>query len=482
MAEPFVFDVASLALAAPECFLVALGVLLVCAEFLFPGQRLLLPALTMTGILTTLGLVLAGSAGIGFGGMFQVDGLARFFKVVCLVGTVFTVLLSQRNRQVEGMRHGEYYSLLIFAVTGMLVMASAADLIVVYLGLELMSLSIYCLVGLLKHDLRANEAAMKYFIMGAFASAVLLYGISLVYGLAGTTNLAAVSAQIAGRDAASEPLLLAGIGLLLVGLCFKVGAAPFHQWTPDVYEGAPTAITAFMSVAPKAASFAVLARVMLAGFLPIHEVWAVLVAGIALLTMTVGNVIALSQTSIKRMLAYSSIAHVGYALLGVLAGTEEGLSATMNYLFIYAFMNMGAFAVVILLAEKGQRRESLDDYRGLAASNPMLAALMLLFMFSLTGIPPTAGFIGKFSLLMAAVHAGYTGVVVAAVMLSAVSAYFYLRVVRYMYMDAPAGGKDVGLSAGVAVALGLAMVGVIGLGVAPSALVSLASQAGIGFP
>ncbi len=368
-----------------------------------------------------------------------------------------------------------------FSVVGMMIMASAADLIVIYLGLELMALSVYCLVGLLKDDFRSNEAAVKYFLMGGFSSAILLFGISLLYGMTGTTDLAGIAKYCSEAGIMKNPALLTGFALVLSGFCFKVGAAPFHFWTPDIYQGAPTSMTAFMSVAPKAAGFAVFGRFLMTGFPELHEQWGTIIAVIALLSMGVGNIVALSQTNIKRMLAYSSIAHAGYALLGLLAGTSEGYSATMTYLFIYGFMNMGAFAIVILLCSAGNRRESLEDYKGLAKSNPMAALLMLIFMFSLTGIPPTAGFIGKFYLLKAALAAGYTYTVISAVIFSAISAYFYLRLVRYMYMDDPQEEFVAQYSPGLTAALALSTIGVIGMGILPGSFLNLAARSLIGF-
>ena len=464
---------------APELLLICLGLLLIVVDLFLREKHLILPWLTALGTLTVL-FLLGTSSGhfteVLFGGMYILDAYSLFFKVVCLIGVLFTVMLSVRYLHINKIHAGEYYSLLIFAAVGMMVMVSAADMIVLYLGLELMALSVYCLVGLLKNDSRSNEAALKYFLMGAFASGILLYGISLIYGMTGTTNLQLIAQRLTELNIADNTLLLMALGLVLIAFCFKVAAAPFHMWAPDAYEGAPTPITAFMSVGPKAASFAVLGRILLTSFPELHVHWGPIIAGIALLTMATGNILAISQTSIKRMLAYSSIAHVGYALLGILAGNNEGVSAIMNYMLIYAFMNMGAFAIIIMLSNKERRGEQLKDYRGLAQTNPVAAALMLVFMFSLTGIPPTAGFIGKFYLLMAAMNAGYTGTVIAAVILSAVSAYYYLRVVCYMYMYDPEEGPVVTMSPGLTTALMIAVIGVIGLGVAPGWLLEMAGH------
>lgn len=464
----------------PEMLLVCIGLVVIGLDLFAEKQRQLLPWLTVLGCVIVMGMVAGERNASSFGGMFINDSYAVFFKIICLIGVVMTALMSEHFRRIQGIVHGEYYSLMIFAAVGMLIMASSGDLMVLYLGLELMALSTYCLVGIHKGDTRANEAAMKYFLMGGFASAILLFGMSLVYGLTGTTNIAGISELISAGGRLHNPAMLAALGLMIVGFCFKVAVAPFHFWTPDVYEGAPTAITAFMSVGPKAAGFAVFGRVLVSGFPQFHDQWGTLLAVLALLTMAIGNITALSQRSIKRMLAYSAIAHAGYALLGVLAGTAEGLSATMSYLLIYGFMNMGAFAVLILLSSPGAHHESLDDYKGLAKTSPLAAVLMLIFMFSLTGIPPTAGFVGKFYLLKAALTAGYTLTVIGAVIFSAVSAYFYLRVVRYMYMDDPQVDLDISYSPGISAVLGLALLGVVGLGLFPSSVIGRAASALLG--
>ena len=464
----------------PEMFLVCIGLFLIGLDVFAPKRRELLPWLTVVGALAAMVMV-AGEKGVtGFGGMIQADSYAAFFKVICLLGVILAALMSEHFRKTEGLKQGEYYALMVFSAVGMLLMVSAGDLMVLYLGLELMALSVYCLVGLPRNDGRSAEAAMKYLLMGGFASAILLYGMSIVYGLTGTTDIAAIAKMAAQGDMLKNAALLGGLGFMIAAFCFKVAIAPFHFWTPDVYEGAPTAITAFMSVGPKAAGFAVFGRVLYTGFPMFQADWGTLLAGLALLTMAIGNITALSQTSIKRMLAYSAVAHAGYSLLGVLSGTAEGLSATMSYLLIYGFMNMGAFAILVLLAGPGNRRESLEDYKGLAKTNPLAALLMLVFMFSLTGIPPTAGFIGKFYLLKAALAAGYTKTVIGLVIFSSISAYFYLRVVRYMYMSDPKEDIALEYTPGISWVLGIALLGVVGMGLLPSSLIGQAATALLG--
>ena len=464
----------------PEMMLVCLALLLIVLDIFLPRQRQLLPWITLLGTVTVLGMVMGESNTSTFGGMFVIDGYAVFFKVVCLLAVIMTALMSEYHNEKHSMLHGEYYSLMVLSAVGMLIMASAGDLMVLYLGLELMALSVYCLVGMQKNEARSSEAAMKYFLMGGFASAILLYGMSLTYGLTGTTNIRDIASITVSSQLSSNPALIAALGLMIVAFCFKVAIAPFHFWTPDVYEGAPTAITAFMSVGPKAAGFAVFGRVLASGFPLFQDNWSTLLSVLAILTMAVGNITALAQTSIKRMLAYSAIAHAGYALLGIMSGTAEGLSATMNYLLFYGFMNMGAFAILILCSSPGVHHESLNDYRGLAKTNPMAAAMMLIFMFSLTGIPPTAGFIGKFYLLKAALAAGFTYTVLLAVIFSAISAFFYLRVVRYMYMSDPEETQVLSYSPGISTVLGMALLGVIGFGLFPGSVIGRAAGALLG--
>jgi|Deesub1362A_J573_1020465.scaffolds.fasta_scaffold00004_69 NADH-quinone oxidoreductase subunit N len=425
--------------------------------------------------------IMFDASGVTFGGMFVSDGYSMFFKFIFLLSLILSILISVKYIKVERVNFGEYYSLMLFATLGMMIMASAGDLIVLYLGLELMALSTYVLAGFIRYDKKSNEAALKYFLLGAFASAMLLFGISLTYGLTGTTNIKAVADYIAKNGLSANPALMFSVILFTVAFGFKIAAAPFHMWAPDVYEGAPTSVTAFMSVGPKAAGFAAIGRVFLIAFALLKVDWVQILIPIAVITMATGNILAISQTNIKRMLAYSSIAHAGYALLGIIAGNSEGLASTMNYLLIYAFMNIGAFAVVILLRSEGFKGDNISDYEGLSKTHPLSAALMLVFMFSLTGIPPTAGFMGKFYLFLAAVNAGYTWLVVVAVIFSAISAYFYLRIVMYMYMKEPATEVKLATSPGINLALTLTVVAVLVIGVLPGKIIDLAKVAISGF-
>lgn len=408
-----------------------------------------------------------------FAGMFVLDGYSNFFKLIFYLNVILTICISLKYMAIEKASFGEYYALLMFATTGMMIMASAADLIVLYLGLELMAFSTYILTGLLRKQPRSNEAAIKYFFLGAFSSAFLLYGISLTYGLTGTTNLREIAEALVALNITGNPIVYLGMIFIIVAFGFKIALVPFHMWAPDVYEGAPTSITAFMSVGPKAAGFAVLGRVLFDAFAGMHVQWASILIPMAVLTMAVGSIVALAQTNIKRMLAYSSIAHAGYMLLGIIAGTHGGLISTVNYLMIYLFMNMGAFAIVIMLRREGFQGENLEDYMGLSKSHPLASVLMLIFMFSLAGIPPTAGFIGKFYVFMEVINAGYTPLAIIAVAFSAISAFFYLRIVMYMYMRDPKEEVTLTNSPSMSIALAITAMMVLIFGVFPSFLLNL---------
>jgi NADH-quinone oxidoreductase subunit N len=463
----------------PELLMTALALIVLLLDLLIKKKEVV--ALISIAGVALVGLALFGPKGDTFGNMFISDGYSTFFKFIFIVNVILTILISIKYIAVERVNYGEYYALILFSTIGMMIMASAGDLIVLYLGLELMALSTYVLAGFIRHDMKSNEAALKYFLLGAFSSAFLLYGISIIYGLTGSTDLWWIAGFINERGLSGNLSLLLSIVFLIVAFGFKIAAVPFHMWAPDVYEGAPTSITAFMSVGPKAAGFAVLGRVLMVAFVSEKVEWAAILVPISILTMAVGNIVALSQTNIKRMLAYSSIAHAGYALLGIISANNEGLASMMNYLMIYAFMNIGAFAVIIMLRSEGFKGDSIYDYQGLSKTHPLAALLMLIFMFSLTGIPPTAGFIGKLYIFMSAINAGYTWLVIIAVIFSAISAYFYLRIIMYMYMRDPKETVTLSTSFSGGVALGITTFVVLFIGILPSFLINLAKAAIKGF-
>ena len=416
---------------------------------------------------------LAGEPRLVYSGMFVVDDFSVFFKAVFYLATGLCVLMSPRYLEEEDISRGEYYVLLLFALSGMMIMASGLDLLSIYVGMELQALCIYVLTGFIRQERRSNEAALKYVILGSVSSGIFLYGMSLVYGITGTTQLTDMAAAL-GSGGAHDPALVLATVFLVTGLIFKVGAVPLHMWVPDVYEGAPTTITAFMSVGPKAAAFAILLRIFLDAMAPAADIWVVVIAVIAVLTMALGSFVALVQTNIKRMLAYSSIAHAGFVLLGLVAGGPDGVASVMLYLLIYVFMNLGIFAIIIMMRSGNVSGEAIEDYAGFAKSHRGLALLMLIFLFSLASIPPTAGFFAKFYILVALVEQGYVGLAVIAVLLSAVAAFFYIRIVMLMYMKEEARPFDLALTPSLRLAIAITAAGTVGIGLLPSWFLDLA--------
>jgi NADH-quinone oxidoreductase subunit N len=402
-----------------------------------------------------------------YSGMFIADGFAIFFKMLFYLATILVVLFSINYLKIEGVFQAEYFVFLLFALSGMMIMASGIDLLSIYIGLELMALSSYVLSGFFRHDLRSNEAAMKYVILGALSSGILLYGISLIYGLTGTTQLPELAATLHEIETFDSALVLAVL-MLVGGFAFKVAAVPFHMWVPDVYEGAPTPITAFLSVGPKAAGFAVILRIFLDGLAGTTEIWLAVVAIIAVASLILGSVVALVQTNIKRMLAYSSIAHAGFALLGLVAGGANGIASVMYYLLIYTLMSLGAFAVIIIMRQGDVSGEQIEDYAGLAKAHPVLALLMLIFLFALAGIPPTAGFFAKFYIFIALIEQGYIALAVIAVLFSVVAAFFYIRIIMLMYMREPDHEFNLVLTPPLRVVLAITGAGIVLIGVMPA--------------
>jgi NADH-quinone oxidoreductase subunit N len=378
---------------------------------------------------------LAGSTGPA-DALIAVDGIRTFAAFVILAGTLLVVLYAGPYLDREGLARGDFYGLTLLAAVGMMLLVAARDLILMFVAVELMSIAVYVLAGYARRNPRSSEAAIKYFLVGAFASAFLLYGIALLYGVAGTTRLPVAGPTLAAAVASGDLVLIAGIGLLVIGFGFKVGAVPFHMWTPDAYEGAPTPVTAFMATGVKAAAFVALIRVLTVDLLAAQGIWRDAIWWLAMLTMIVPNLIALSQDSVKRMLAYSSIAHAGYLLVGIAAASALGQSASLFYLAAYTVMTIGSFAIVFHVAGKGDRRVLVDDYSGLGWRRPGLGVALVIFLLSLAGFPPTAGFVGKLYLLQAAVDAGESTLAVTLVLTSLVAYYYYLRVVWKMYFDA----------------------------------------------
>jgi len=515
-----VFNPSDLTAVAPEITLLAVALVVLFAELLVTRRALVLQAIAVLGLLVVMAVaLLTTSEPTGaFNGMVARDGIATFLKVLVAGVALLAALMSREywreaypslappsesnpplpppaiaggvgraSPSIAGgasnVRHGEYYALLLLAAFGMMVLASATDLLTIFLGIETMSLSLYVLAGIRTERARSSEAALKYLLLGAFFTGFLLYGMALIYGATGgKTNLADIAMAITRMGDAIPPHLYIGIGLVMVGLLFKVAAAPFHFWSPDVYQGAPTPVTAFMSAGPKAAAFVAFYRLFGWALPDLSAVWTPVLWAVAALTMTVGNIIALAQQDIKRMLAYSSIAHAGYLLLAILAAANENTreaagAGLLFYLAAYYLMNIGAFTVAMLVSRaKPDGDYQLGDYQGLATSNPLLAAAMTLFMVSLSGIPPTAGFFAKLYVFSAAVKAGLVPLVVIAVLNSAVSVYYYLRIVVYMYMKPQPAPLKLRVAPAMAAVLLICALGIAKFGILPGDLMRWATE------
>lgn len=480
--DTIAFPAINFAAIMPETILSVFAMALLLINVFVPSeQKGYLGYLSLIGVAVALYLSFAGWGNPqgGFSGSVMLDNFSHFFNVIFLVSSALTILIADQYMQREECNQGELYPLILFATVGMMLMASGTDLMTIFLGLEVLSISLYVLAGFARKNIKSNEAGLKYFLLGAFSTGFLLYGMALTYGATGTTKVAKISAFIAQNGILIQnPMLVVGMLLMAVGFSFKIAAAPFHVWTPDVYEGAPTPITAFMSAGPKAAGFAAFLRVFLIALPALKADWSDLLWVLAVLTMTIGNITAIYQQNIKRMLAYSSIAHAGYCLVGFAAGNDVGIAGILFYMLSYAFMNIGAFAVIVLIGKKGEANNNVSDYAGLATKQPALALVMAIFLFSLAGIPPTAGFIGKFYLFSGAIKAGYMWLAVIGVLNSAASVYYYLRVMVFMYMKDPV--EDFSwakATPAIFVCIAISVVGVLVPGIVPSVLLKLAQQA-----
>ena len=494
----------SFSLLAPELIICVVAVLVMLVDaFARPSQRWVTGGISLLGLATAalsvvwLWLAWTGS-GQAFNGMIVLDELRLGFTLVFLLVSALTILISMVWVENERLPAGEFHSLLMFATAGMMFMASAGDLVIVFLGLEILSIATYVMAGFRRTDVRSNESSLKYFILGSLASAFLLYGIALIYGatattagLPGTTNIAEIARRL--NDSQYPPLLFAGAAMMLVGFGFKIATAPFHIWTPDVYEGAPTPVTAFMAAGPKAAGFASFLRVFVFAFPfvvatgnktiagELHYAWLTALVVLAILTMTIGNVVAIAQNNVKRMLAYSSIAHAGYALVGFVAAgaapsveqRNAAITAVIFYLLTYALMNLGAFAVVQLIARAGDRRNEVEDYNGIGFKSPVLAFSLTFFLLSLLGMPLTAGFIGKILVFRAALDQDYYLLIVIGVLNTALSAYYYLRLIIVMFFrERTTSWSSPPIPASIAIALVITLVGVLYLGLFPGRVIN----------
>jgi NADH-quinone oxidoreductase subunit N len=468
-------------LIAPEIVITIFGFLVLMVDVFSPKKE----RKGYLGVISLIGILIAffytlpfvGSADSGFEGMFTADGYAVFFKVTFLIIAFLTVLISIGYAHREGIDFGEYYALILFATLGMMLMAAGTHLIIIFLGLETMSIAIYILAGMMREDRKSVESALKYFLLGAFATGFLLYGIALLYGATGSLYLKDIAAYISSKNLLRNPMLLMSLVFLTIGFGFKIAAVPFHMWTPDVYEGAPTSITAFMATGVKAAGFSALVRVFFSALPAFRPDWTSIMWVIALATMTLGNIVAISQTNIKRMLAYSSIAHAGYILVAFVAGNDLGTSGILFYLMAYAFMNLGAFTVVILLGKKGEENTLINDYAGIGFKYPLLAAAMTIFLLSMAGIPPLGGFMAKFYVFSAAVKENFYWLAILGVLNSAISVYYYLRVTVLMYFrESEREITGLQFSPASVFALILAVIGTLYMGIFPANVLSFAQK------
>ena len=496
-----IINIRDLQLIAPELILTTVACLALVMEVVLPyklskwtayfslsGVALALISLSAQFISMGGTFRLAGLQNLspmdGFNGMLRIDGFALVFRAIFLIAAALTIGISMRYLDIEREQHGEYYALILFATVGMMFLGNGYDLISLYIALELMALTFYVLVAFTKRQRRSNEAGMKYFLLGAFSSGILLYGMSLLYGIAGTTNLGQMSEKLGAVPAEVRPLLLLGMIALAAGLFFKIAAVPFHMWAPDAYEGAPTSVTAFLSTGSKAASFALYARIFFVALGPMQIDWAPLLGIVAALTIVVGNWAAVTQENSKRLLAYSSISNAGYLLLGLIANNAYGNIGLVIYLLVYTLMNVGAFGVIISLRRRGIIGDNVDDLTGLSEKAPGMAAMMAIFMLSLGGLPGTGGFIGKYFLLWGLLQRGdtmhkswYYWLAGWAVINIVVSFYYYIRFIRVMYLgDRVADEEPLMISPALRTAMIAALVGVIFIGIYPQPFIVLAQK------
>ena len=469
---------------APESIdLIALAPVLVLSVFamgvlvldLWAGKnKTLLMFVSLIGLLMTAISAFAKHPlpAFAFTDSYTVDHLSIFFTCIFTLSSALAILLSTEYNERNGMKAGEYYALILLCTVGMIVLASSTDMIMIFLGIEIVSICLYVLAGFRRDDPVSNEAALKYFLLGAFATGFLLYGMTLIYGSTGSTNIFKIAEFIKTNDS-SSPLMLMGIVLLVIGFGFKVAAVPFHMWAPDVYHGSPTPVTAFMAVGPKAAAFAAFFRVFKEGIPNMAANWEILLCIVAVLSMFVGNLGAIMQTNIKRMLAFSSISHAGYLIIAVITKSSLAGSGLLFYMLTYAFTTFGAFGIVILLGRKGEENLELENYSGLAYKHPLLALSMTVFLLSLGGLPPFAGFVAKFYIFSAAIEEGFVTLVIIAVLNSAISFYYYLKVVVFMYMKEPTGEFQISLTPMTLFVVIIGIIGTVELGIYPDPIIAL---------
>lgn len=460
-------------------------VILVLDLFLNKNNRMIIYGLAQITLFTAAYLVWGShtlSIDYAYNGLFIDDPLSDVLKLGTLIGSSIMLVYTRHYMQLRDMFKGEYYALLLFATVGMMVMISGQNLLTIYMGLELLSLCVYALVALDRDNPKATEAAMKYFVLGALASGMLLYGMSMIYGVTGSLDLTTIATGLQQTQAINpefihNPVLILGLVFIVAGLAFKFGAVPFHMWVPDVYQGSPTAITILIGSVPKFAGFAMAMRLLVLGLFPLMADWQDMLMIMAILSIAIGNVTAIAQTNLKRMLAYSTISHIGFLLLGLMSASPNGFASSMFYISAYVLMSLAGFGIILILTRKGHEAEQLDDLKGLNKRSPWTAFLMLITMFSMAGVPPTIGFYAKFTVLQAALDAGFVWVVVFAVLMAAIGAFYYLRVIKLMYFDEPVDNASIDAPLDARVVLSINALALLLLGLMPQGLMALGANA-----
>ena len=467
----------------PELTVLGMAMFILLADlFLKPSNKIIVYGLAQASLLVAAYLTISThmpTVGYAFTGMFVDDMLADVLKLMILLGTAIIFVYTRQYMQLRGLFRGEYYALVLFAVLGMMIMVSGQSMLTIYMGLELLSLCLYSLVALDRDNAKASEAAMKYFVLGALASGMLLYGMSMIYGMTGSLNLAQITSVLQESNI-KNPVLILGLVFIVAGLAFKFGAVPFQMWVPDVYQGAPTAITLLIGSVPKFAAFAIAIRLLAQGLQPLHGDWQDMLLLMAVLSIAIGNFTAIAQTNLKRMLAYSTISHIGFLLFGIMSGNLNGYASSLFYISAYVLMTLAGFGMILMLSRQGFEAENLDDLKGLNQRSPWAAFLMLITMFSMAGVPPTIGFWAKFTVLQAAWQTDFAWApwaVVFAVLMAAVGAFYYLRIVKLMYFDAPKDNAAISAPIDMQLALSINAIALLALGLMPQSLMSICGTA-----
>jgi len=476
VAADMMFEVTNMAFALPEMFMLAMAcVILLVVAFLgknAAGPAYMLSQLTLAITMILIYQTMGKTTGLTFDGTYIKDAFSDILKLTICALNIVVLIYSSSYLKARGLFKGEYFVLAIFSTLGMMIMVSAYHFLTLYLGLELMSLCLYAMVAMHRDSATATEAAMKYFILGAIASGMLLYGMSIIYGATGSLALATIAEtiQAGGID---DTVLSFGLVFLIIGIGFKLGAVPFHMWLPDVYHGAPTAVTLFIATAPKIAAFALAIRLLVDGLGAVHQDWQSMVIMLSVLSMVIGNIVAIAQTNLKRMLAYSAISHIGFILLGILSGTPEGYAASMFYTLVYSLMSLGGFGMIILMSRQGFEADNIDDFKGLSSRNPWYALMMLILMFSMAGIPPLIGFYAKLTVIKSVVDTDLISVAIVAVVMSVIGAYYYLRIIKVMYFDKAIQHEKLQAPLDMQVMFSVNALTVFALGIFPGSLLAL---------